>query len=387
MKNMLVVSGYIPYPPIHGGKIDVWNNIKILYELGFQIDLVVTEKNINIDKNFKNEILKYVDKIFIVRRKNKLNDVFSIIPLQIKSRELLKNINFEKKYKYILLEGDYVSEILKNKTLIYDNVLLRSQNNEYEYFYNLSKSTGNLLYKVYYFSEYLKFKFYVPKLYRIVKNILFISCDEKKFFHKSLKNLNAIFLPANVKMDFKKQPLNTYNVLFIGSLFMENNKDGIMWYLNNIHPIVSRKNKNYKLIIAGNSNGTDLEWIFNYRKKFKNIEIYNSPETLDDLYKISSVFINPMRYGAGVKLKTVEAIINGLPVISTTIGKEGTGLKNNKEIIVRDSIDDFSNAVINLLSDNDLKHNMVDSGQEYIKNNYNSKEILKKYLDSFECFK
>ena len=384
MKRVLIVSGYFPYPPIHGGKIDVWNNIKVLYELGYKLDLVVTEKHTYIEKQLQNEVSKYVSKIFIVQRKNKLEDIFSLLPLQIKSRQLLKNIKLENKYDFIILEGDYVSEILKNKTLFYDNILLRSQNNEIKYFYNLFRSTNKIINKLYYFTDYLKFKIFTPKLYRKIKNILFISCDEKEEFCANIKNLNAIFLPANVNLAFKKQSLNTDNVLFIGSLFMENNKDGIIWYLKNVHPIVSSKNKNYKLIIAGNSNGSDLEWLFNYRSKFKNIEIYDSPKTLDNLYKISSVFINPMRYGAGVKLKTVEAIINGLPVISTTVGNQGTGLTNNKEIIVRDDVERFSKALIDLISSDELKNIILNAGQEFIKNNYNSKEILRKYLDKFK---
>ena len=194
MKRVLIVSGYFPYPPIHGGKIDVWNNIKVLYELGYKLDLVVTEKHTYIEKQLQNEVSKYVSKIFIVQRKNKLEDIFSLLPLQIKSRQLLKNIKLENKYDFIILEGDYVSEILKNKTLFYDNILLRSQNNEIKYFYNLFRSTNKIINKLYYFTDYLKFKIFTPKLYRKIKNILFISCDEKEEFCANIKKAIHILI-------------------------------------------------------------------------------------------------------------------------------------------------------------------------------------------------
>lgn len=384
MNKILIVTPFSPYPAIHGGKVDIWNNIKVLKQLGFTIDLIITEKNVNLADSSKKEISKYVSKVIVVERKNRLKDILSLHPLQIESRKSLKNIILKDKYDFTLLEGDYVAYILENNTLVTKQVLLRSQNNEIKYFYNLFKSTNKIIHKIYYFTDFVKFKLFVPIFYTKIKNILFISCDEKEFFCNKLKNLNALFLPANVKLDLKKQALDTNCVLFIGSLFMENNKEGILWYLENVHAIVSKNIRSYKLIIAGNSDGTNLRWLFDFKNIFNNIEIFDSPETLDKLYEDSSVFINPMRHGAGVKLKTVEAIVNGLPVVSTSIGNEGTGLTNDKEIIVQDDKIAFAEAIVNLLRNNELKRNLVDSAQKYIKENYNTKEILGKYLKNLK---
>lgn len=384
MNKILIVTPFSPYPAIHGGKVDIWNNIKVLKQLGFTIDLIITEKNVNLADSSKKEISKYVSKVIVVERKNRLKDILSLHPLQIESRKSLKNIILKDKYDFTLLEGDYVAYILENNTLVTKQVLLRSQNNEIKYFYNLFKSTNKIIHKIYYFTDFVKFKLFVPIFYTKIKNILFISCDEKEFFCNKLKNLNALFLPANVKLDLKKQSLDTNCVLFIGSLFMENNKEGILWYLENVHAIVSKNIRSYKLIIAGNSDGTNLKWLFDFKNIFNNIEIFDSPETLDKLYEDSSVFINPMRHGAGVKLKTVEAIVNGLPVVSTSIGNEGTGLTNDKEIIVQDDKIAFAEAIVNLLRNNELKRNLVDSAQKYIKENYNTKEILEKYLKNLK---
>ena len=384
MNKILIVTPFSPYPAMHGGKVDIWNNIKVLKELGFKIDLIITEKNVNLTDGSKKEISKYVSKVILVERKNMLKDIFSLHPLQIESRKSLKNIILKDKYDFTLLEGDYVAYILENNTLTTKQLLLRSQNNEIKYFYNLFKSTNKIINKLYYFTEFIKFKLFVPQLYANIRNILFISCDEKKYFCENFKNLNAVFLPANVNLDLKKQALDTNSVLFIGSLFMENNKEGILWYLENVHAIISKNIRSYKLIIAGNSDGTDLRWLLDFKNIFNNIEIFDSPETLDKLYKASSVFINPMRHGAGVKLKTVEAIVNGLPVVNTSIGNEGTGLTNDKEIIVRDDKIAFAEATVNLLRDNELKRNLVNSAQKYIKENYNTKEILKRYLENLK---
>lgn len=187
MNKILIVTPFSPYPAMHGGKVDIWNNIKVLKELGFKIDLIITEKNVNLTDGSKKEISKYVSKVILVERKNMLKDIFSLHPLQIESRKSLKNIILKDKYDFTLLEGDYVAYILENNTLTTKQLLLRSQNNEIKYFYNLFKSTNKIINKLYYFTEFIKFKLFVPQLYANIRNILFISCDEKNIFVKILK--------------------------------------------------------------------------------------------------------------------------------------------------------------------------------------------------------
>lgn len=381
-RKILIVAGDNPYPPIHGGRVDIWNRIKVLKKIGFCIDLIVTVKNIDEVISNKMEIKQFVNDIFIVKRENRVIDLFDNIPLQVKSRECLANVILKDFYDYVLLEGDYVASVLQNKTLNYKKVLLRSHNNECVYFYNLYKSTNNFIKKIYYFTEYLKFKNYEPDLLNKIQNVLFISYDEKVNYDKYLNGLNSVFLPATVNRIFKNKTLNNQTVIFIGSLFMDNNKEGILWYLKNIHPNLTVKFAEYKLVIAGNSNCTSLEWLCDECRRFDNITIYDTPKSLDDIYAKGSIFINPMLHGAGVKLKTIEAVVNGLPVVSTLIGNEGTGLQNYKDILIADSADDFKKHMVLLLSDNgEKKKNIVQNSQKFIRENYDVYNIMKNYLD------
>lgn len=385
MSNILIVAGDYPYPPIHGGRVDIWSRIKLLREMNHKLDLIITTKNIEENCRYNGIIKEYIDNLYIVRRQNRVLDMLSMLPLQVKSRKYLSRVELTNNYDYILLEGDYVAEILKNKNLHYRKIILRSHNNESVYFYNLYKSTNNIIKKAYYYLEYIKFKNFEPKLFKDIKNIMFISFDEKIRYEKKCQKANSIFLPASVNSSIKKQGLKNKNALFIGSLFMDNNREAIIWYLKNIHEKVSSKVDGYRLRIAGNSLGTSLSWLDEYVNKYDNIEVYDTPDTLDKLYSNSSVFINPMIHGAGVKLKTIEAIVNGLPVVSTSIGSEGTGLRNNLDIYITNDINEFADTVSYLLNDmSGRKEEMVESAQKFIMNNYNIKDIIDRYLKSIE---
>lgn len=385
MKSILIVAGDFPYPPIHGGRLDIWNRIKLLKSMGFCIDLVYTGKDIEQDEQYFDDTRKFLNDIYPVCRKNRIQDMLSFKPLQVESRKNLSNVVFKKNYDFIILEGDYVACILDNPTLKFNHTILRSHNNEYIYFFGLAKSTNNLLKKIYYYTECLKFKKFEDYLIKKIKNIMFISFDEKVQADHYYKSLNSVFLPPTISQNMKIQPLEGHTIVTIGSLFMENNKEGIRWYIKKVHPIVLSKIKDCELIIAGNSNKQSIQWLYKLIEGMPNVTVYNTPEDLTDIYSKGSIFVNPMLHGAGVKLKTVDAIINGLPVVSTSIGNEGTGLIEGHDIFVYDKPDMFAECIIGFLKKPPRERKeFVQNSQSTIADLYDTRAILKKYLSRLE---
>ena len=84
-----------------------------------------------------------------------------------------------------------------------------------------------------------------------------------------------------------------------------------------------------------------------------------------------------MQHGAGVKLKTINAIVNGLPIVSTSVGAEGIGLIENEMYFLGNSENDFYNNIHNYFKlDSSKKHISIEKAQHFLKqNNYLS--ILK----------
>jgi len=382
--SILIVSGFFPYPPTHGGMIDVWKRLEGLYNLGYTIDLVYTSK-----ETPNNEHLNYVNsftrELFKVERKNKAIQLINKKPLQVVSRKGLQYVHIHKSYDYLILEGDYVGEIIKNKSIKYNNLIVRSHNNESLYFDNLSKSTNHLVKKIYYKLESLKFKKYSKTLYLTSTSIWFISKNEELDFNKKNKNHHTVWLPVPFAIsEVKKQSLNTKTVLFIGSLFMENNIEAIKWYLNHIHTELIAKAKDYEFIIAGSLGDTTEKSIQKMVQGYKKVSLHLNRKDISSLYEQASVFINPMLHGAGVKVKSINAIINGLPLVSTTIGIEGIGLKVKEHFFLANTKEEFKNSILTVFTKKDKAQKMVNASQQYlIENNYIT--ILNKELN--ECKK
>lgn len=376
-KSVIVVISNFPFPAHHGGSFDVFERIVGLKNLGFNIDIICTCKD-----QPKPEHIDYVktivDNVFIVERENKITQLFHLSPLQVISRKALKYFVFKKVYDYAILETEHVGIVLENKTFRAQKIFLRLQNNESYYFKQLANSTTNYLEKIYYLTDSFKFKFYSKKIFRKADRLWFISNEEikNKMYNQELMN-KSIHLPPPVNNKFSRQNLDNNNVLYIASLAMPNNIEALDWYLKSIHTQLLSAFPDYKLIVVGSIDVTEIQTIKDKYAKCEGIEIHFNVPDLSDYYSVCSLFINPMLHGAGVKLKTINAIVNGLPIVSTSVGAEGIGLVEDEMYFLGNTEDDFYTKIDDYFKlEYSKRHTSIDKAQHFLKqNNYLS--ILK----------
>lgn len=378
MKILLVCSDF-PYPPNHGLRVDTWGRIKALSELGCKLHLVVCGKQQPDDADIK-AVRNYVEEIVLCPRKSKLADALRVTPMQAQSRAELGRIPLADDYDYVLLEGDYVYPILDNPRIRRERAILRVHNDEAVYFKALARSATSLLHKLYYRMESGKFAALQKKMRTRIDKYLFISNKEFERFRALDPTAQSLFLPPPVDGEaFRVGSFRTRHVVFVGSLFMPNNREAIEWYLAHIHPGLLDV-PGYKFVVAGNSRNQGLGWLEAH--DLTNVEVHDTPASLEDIYANGYLFVNPMRNGAGVKLKTIEAIQNGLPVVSTSVGCEGTGLIDGEHMLLADEPWHFLGHIRTLLADPAKAQALLEASQHFIRGQYDHKEVLRRYLQS-----
>ena len=114
-------------------------------------------------------------------------------------------------------------------------------------------------------------------------------------------------------------------ILFVGGFGHDPNLDAVMWFLDKIYPEVYKRT-NASFIIVGSKAPIALT-----KLKTKGVVVrgYVSEEELEKLYNGVRLVVVPLRYGAGIKGKVVEAMYYGTPLVTTSIGAEGIkGLEN-----------------------------------------------------------
>ncbi|MGI4746754.1 MAG: glycosyltransferase family 4 protein [Janthinobacterium lividum] len=151
-------------------------------------------------------------------------------------------------------------------------------------------------------------------------------------------------------------------IFFIGSFLHLPNGDSIHWFVDRIWPLIRAQEPDVELCIAGSGMPDDI-LAFGERPGIQALGYISEVPPLLDRHR---VFVAPLRYGAGMKGKVGQSMANGLPVVATHIGAEGTGLVHGRHILIADEESAFANEVLQLLRDDDLWRHLSEQGRRHI---------------------
>ncbi len=193
---------------------------------------------------------------------------------------------------------------------------------------------------------------------------------QKKDFEKVAKEIdNAKLLLVTHPPFLEKNPVReTCRVIGYVASPYQPNIDGFKWFLDNIWSEISRR-YNLTLKIYGNIGGS-----FASVKNLKNIIFHGFIEDLQNAYKEMDIAINPVRCGAGLKIKNVEALGYGIPLITTSHGASGMEEAASNAFLVADTPIEFWEAFDKMIKNVAFRTQIGEAGFEYA-NIHFSKEI------------
>lgn len=167
--------------------------------------------------------------------------------------------------------------------------------------------------------------------------------------------LAALSLKAHV-VPIIEQPTKTHtaysarhDLLFLGNYTHAPNADAAVWMVNEIMPKVWEHIPDLRLVLAGADPTPRVE-----RLAAERVAVTGYVPDARPLFEEARVFVSPLRFGAGMKGKIVQAISYGLPTVTTPIGAEGIDLKDGKSAFIRESAADIAEAVLRVYSDEAL---------------------------------
>lgn len=163
--------------------------------------------------------------------------------------------------------------------------------------------------------------------------------------------------------DFAKRE----GLLFVGGFAHPPNADAVLWFAKEVFPRI-REKLEVNFYIVG-SKVTDEIKALEQPGSGIIVKGFVSEGELAELYRTCRIVVVPLRYGAGVKGKVVEAIYNGAPIVTTSVGSEGIpGVED--VLVIKDKPDDFADAVAELYQNEEKLLSLAEKTQEYIKNHF-----------------
>lgn len=329
-------------------QFDKYNQENIIDKL-FLYDFVHTQNFVK-KTTTKSKFIQIVSKLLNLDKPAKELDNWVTPQMQMQFNELLEN-----DYDFIVMFYAYTGELLKgidlkSKKIYFMEDLLSVGH----YISGLSDEIGGPLN-----SEINRLEYF--------DDIICISHDEKVFFEKILKNKNLHYLPhlINDKIVNIDASMREIDLLFIG---YDNsyNIEGIKWFFKNIYP---QLDSNIKITVAGKV----AEHI---DQNYKNVTKINYVENLDDIYSKTKISMCPLLNGTGMKVKVIEAMSYGLPVVCTSRGVDGLPDKTKNGCLVSDNPQHFAEYINKLFNDSVFYENTSKEVTEYFKDHLSMDENI-----------
>jgi glycosyltransferase involved in cell wall biosynthesis len=164
---------------------------------------------------------------------------------------------------------------------------------------------------------------------------------------------------------FVHRPLSIFH---IGSMEWQANEQGVMWFLKKVWPRVLSAQPNVKFHLAGKGlSKTD--------PRFFQTGIVNHGEVDDAEVFMQShgIMIVPIQAGSGIRIKSLEAMALGVPVVSTSIGAQGLTVESGTQMLIADDPAGFADGIIQLLLNPAASQEMTQQARAYVEQHHNLK--------------
>ncbi len=166
--------------------------------------------------------------------------------------------------------------------------------------------------------------------------------------------------PEDIETDFEKRE----GLLFVGGFAHPPNADAVLWFVREVWPRI-RGQKKMDFHVVGSKEPEEIKALHDPENGVL-IHGFVSDQELRNLYNRCRIVIVPLRYGAGVKGKVIEALYYGAPVVTTSVGAEG--IPDAAQVMkIADTPEELSGAVLSLYDDTAALREMTEKAERYIR--------------------
>jgi polysaccharide biosynthesis protein PslH len=386
--NILQVCNKSPYPPHDGGSLASYSLMRSLGRLGHQVTLLAmcTPKHGLSDD--ERAVLSSMVRLFTVDVDTTVslprllvNLLFSTKPYNAErfiSADFageLSNILKSAAFDIVQLEGlylmPYVPAIRLNSQA---KIVLRAHNVEQEIWQRIAATSENPVKKFYFNLLYRRIKQFESAAIDEYDLLVPITERDRMEFNRMGNTKPAFVCPAALELqdDAKMKPVPASpSVFFLGSLDWKPNQEGIMWFIQEVFPQLRHRHQTLTFHIAGRNAPRWLQ----KRLSADGIAFHGEIPDAQQFIKSHDILVAPCFSGGGMRVKIIEAMALGIPVLTTPIGAEGLNAVNEEHILITDSAREFADYLDRLLKFPDFYGKIGENAMSFIRQHFNNMKI------------
>ncbi len=390
--KILFISRWFPYPPDNGSKIRVFNLIKNL-TLYHEVDLIsFTSKTLTGDSlTAMSRYCRRVETVpyrpFQPDRLKALLGFFSRRPRSVidtyspEMQSLVEDAGHRSRFDLVVaseFDAAPYALALRHTPKVLDELQLTVLYEQFANQHQPVRRWRNWL-------TWWKLSRYVAQLLPDYDGCIVASEQERHRVLKVVSAANSICVVPN-GVDTKLYTANGLTgpepdtLVYNGALTYSANFDAMDFFLREVFPLIQAKRPKVKLFITGKLDGVPVD-----RLPGNDGLVFTG--YLDDIRpRVARSWgsVVPLRVGGGTRLKILEALALGTPVVATSKGAEGLDLIPDRDILIADDPADFAAAVLRLLQDATLRETLSHNGRQTVEAKYDWQIIGRQFNDFIE---
>ena len=354
--RVLMVTPYLPYPPVSGGRMRTYNLVKYLSP-NYAITLVCFGRPE--ETTFDYSPLREYGDVIVVNRpsspgtmKAALLSLTSPKPITMRlyqsktMRQTCAQVIRERSPQVIHVESFYMLQNIPSDCPI--PVLLSEPAIEYRAWGKHARVAKPKYTRPALALEALKMRYWSPRAWASADLVGAMSEVDAAEIHHAAPGASVVLTPNGVDTDFfVPNPAigrDTNSAVYMGDYKYFPNTDAALYFATAILPLIRTRRPDFHLYLLGKDPTPEICALGSDA-----ITVTGLVEDTRPYLHKSAVFIAPIRSGSGTRFKLLEALACGCPVVSTSLGCEGLDAVDGTHLLIRDQPQAFADAVVELL--------------------------------------
>ncbi|MGH2490350.1 MAG: glycosyltransferase [Candidatus Limnocylindria bacterium] len=283
------------------------------------------------------------------------------------------------RYDVVHVEGCYMAHYAFAPEAV---VVLDEQNIEYDVQRRTAAVARSVPRKIFNYLDHLKLRLEEERSWRVVDACSVASAGDEATIRRAFSSARTAVVPNAVDTEFFSprggQP-ERGTVLFFGELGYYPNTDAVLFLLEDVMPLIKASNPSVRVVVVGPSAPPEIR-----RWASPDVLMTGRVEDIRPYLDRAHVVVVPLRIGGGTRLKILEAMAMGKPIVSTRLGAEGLAVTDQRDILLADGARAIADQVDRVLRDDQLAAELGAAAHRLVQASYDWRSSVRQLEDLYQ---
>jgi glycosyltransferase involved in cell wall biosynthesis len=373
--NVLVVSAHLPYPPRWGFGTRVY---QLMRQISSRHDATLLcyaapgDENVErLRQEFPVEVVHREKRGVAGKRASQLRSLASRVPYDVwttHSREMQRVIDrlcAEKSFDIVQLESTLLAlfEFPPEARIVIDE-----HNVDYEVYARMHETERSPLRRAFYRSQERRFERFEQRGWQEVAAVVATSEREAEIMRRHAPDTRVTAVPNGVDVEYFRldsTPVEPGTLVFNGVLDYRPNIDGVNFLVDEVLPLVRKHRPDVRVTVVGRGSDGDVKAL-----RRRGADATGEVPDVRPYLQGAEIVVVPIRMGSGTRLKVVEGLAMGRPVVSTTLGCEGVNVRDGEHLLIGDNAAAFAMQIVHLFEHPEIGEALGRAGRKLTEREY-----------------